>query len=103
MTQIKGDYLNLVQNEDKEIWKPPALTRDCIKNKLNLKVWEHRPFIPDLVPCDFHVFGQIKDDFSKQRYENDEEVKNAMRNGLAEAGQHFFRLVIKNLYYMVMV
>lgn len=37
------------------------------------------PLNPCLAPCDFHAFGPIKC-YGNERYKNDEEVKNTVRN-----------------------
>lgn len=41
------------------------------------EVWEHPPYIPDLLSCDFHVLDTIKNDLAKWWYHSDEDVKHA--------------------------
>jgi histone-lysine N-methyltransferase SETMAR len=34
---------------------------------------EHPPYSPDLAPCDFFLFGSVKENFSRERFESIEE------------------------------
>ena len=44
---------------------------------------------PDLAPCDFHVFGPMKEALAKRRYHIDEGVQNAVREWLSDNGWQF--------------
>jgi len=52
---------------------------------------------PDLSPCDFHVIGQMKEALAKERFGNDDEVKNAVSKWLAEVGRDYFHRGIEKL------
>ena len=42
-------------------------------------VLPHPPYSPDLAPFDFFLFGPLKDCLHGQKFDNDEEVKSAVR------------------------
>ena len=55
-----------------------ALTQE----KLAEMYWtalEHPPCSPDLSPCDYHMFGLLKEALGRQCFDNDEQVKNFVR------------------------
>lgn len=39
------------------------VTKELLQ-KFKWEVWEHPPGSPDLSPCDFHVFGPIKNELA---------------------------------------
>lgn len=41
---------------------------------------EHPPYSPDLSPCDFHMFGPLKDALGGKRFENNEQVETFVHN-----------------------
>lgn len=40
---------------------------------------EHSPYSTNISYCHFHVFGQMKEDLVKERFENDYKGKTAVR------------------------
>ena len=42
------------------------------------EVWCHPPYSPDLAPCDYHLFGPLKQDLGGQRFATDDEVQEAV-------------------------
>lgn len=72
------------------------VTQDLLK-KFKWDVWEHPPYSPDLSPCDFHVFGPMKQDLAAERYTNDEEVKTATLQWCKKVGREFFDRGIRKL------
>ena len=53
-------------------------TPNLVKDKLERFDWEtlpNSPYIPDLSPCDFHIFGDLKKDICERRFHSDEEVQ----------------------------
>lgn len=73
------------------------VTLDLLEKKFKWEQWEHPPYSPDLSPCDFHVFGPMKEALAKERFGNDEEVKNGVRKWLTEVGRDFFNSGIEKL------
>jgi hypothetical protein len=66
-----------------------ALTQE----KLALLYWialEHPPYSPDLSPCDYHMFGPLKEALRVQRFNDDEQVQNFMRNWLQTRPPSFY-------------
>ena len=54
------------------------LMRDMFKRF----IWEtlqHPPYIPDLSPCDFHIFSDLNKDLRGRRFHSDEEVQEWVR------------------------
>ena len=52
-----------------------SMVRDKLQ-RLGWKTREHPPYSPDLSPCDFHIFGDLKKDIRGSRFHSDEEVKD---------------------------
>ena len=46
--------------------------------KMGIKTVPHRPYCPDLAPCDFWLFPKLKEKLRGCRYEVTEEVKEAV-------------------------
>ena len=49
-----------------------------VRDKLQRFGWEklqHPPYSSDLPPCDFHTFGDLKNDIRGRRFHLDEEVQ----------------------------
>ena len=68
---------------------------------------DHPPFSPDIAPCDFALFGSIKESFNDAVFETEEELLDAILNFFDTKGPEYFisifksweerlRLVIKN-------
>jgi hypothetical protein len=39
---------------------------------------KHSPYSPDLAPCDYYLFPNMKKDLRGKKFESDEEVKAAI-------------------------
>lgn len=65
--------------------------------KFGWDVLEHPPYSPDLAPSDYHVFPALKEHLSGQRFENDEEVTEAVNRFLREAGKNWYDTGINKL------
>lgn len=72
------------------------VTKELLQ-KFKWEVWEHPPYSPDLSPCDFHVFGPMKNELAKERYNSDEEVKYATNDWCLQTGREFFKQGISKL------
>lgn len=53
-------------------------------------VVQHPPYSPDLAPCDFHFFADIKRDLKGTHFTSDEEVKDAMKSWIKERSATYF-------------
>ncbi len=51
----------------------------------------HPPYRPDLSPCDFGMFGNLKKFLQGRRFLNDEKVKEAVAEWSAQVGRNFWR------------
>ena len=57
-------------------------TANIVRDKLQRLGWEtlqHPPYSPDLSPCDFHIFADLKKDILGRRFYSDEEVQEWVR------------------------
>lgn len=66
-----------------------ALTREKLE-QLGWETLEHPPYSPDLSPCDFHVFGPLKEALGGQRFDSDAEVEAYVRNWLQTRPASFY-------------
>ena len=76
--------------EAKKSWKKFYLHFDnakphkakCASDYMQLKKFTnppHHAYSPDLEPSDFYLFGKLKDKFEGTRFENDEELEDAIK------------------------
>ena len=57
-------------------------TANLVRDKLQRFGWEtlqHPQHSPDLSPCDFHIFGDLKKDIRARRFHSEEEVQEWVR------------------------
>lgn len=66
-----------------------ALTRKKLK-QLGWETLEHPLNSPDLSPCDFHVFGLLKEALGGQRFDSVAEVEAYVRNWLQTRSTSFY-------------
>ena len=67
--------------------------------KLHQMHWatiEHPPYSPYLSPCDYHLFGPLKEGLGGQRFEDNEACMQFVRNWLSDLPRSFFDNGIKN-------
>lgn len=73
-----------------------ALTREKLE-QLGWETLEHPPYSPDLSPCDFHLFGPLKEALGGQRFVSDEEVEAYVLNWLKTQPTSFYEDGIRKL------
>ena len=56
---------------------------------------QHSPYSPDLSPCDYHMFGPLKEALEGQRFDNDDQVQNFVRSWLQTRPPSFYDAVLK--------
>ncbi len=74
-----------------------ARVTGALLEKFKWEVWRHPPYSPDLSPCDFHLFGPMKNALGGQYFSSDEEVKDFVTEWLKETGRKFYKQGIENL------
>jgi histone-lysine N-methyltransferase SETMAR len=52
--------------------------------KKGIKLFEHAPYSPDLAPCDFWLFPQLKTRMSGLRFDSEQALKTAVQGFLTE-------------------
>jgi histone-lysine N-methyltransferase SETMAR len=57
---------------------------------------EHPAHSPDLAPCNFYLFGPLKEALGERTFQCDEEVKNAVHQWLRAQQKTFYYDGIKN-------
>ena len=50
------------------------------QTKFKWEQLDHLPYSPDMLPCDFHVFGALKKHLKGQRFNSDDELKDAVKD-----------------------
>lgn len=55
-------------------------TTSAVFKQLKFVVIQQPLYLPDLAPCDFHFFSDLKRDFKGLHFTSDEEVKEAVKS-----------------------
>jgi len=71
-----------------------ALTQEKL-SQMYWTVLEHPPYSPNLSPCDYHMFGPLKEALGGQRFDDDEQVENFVRKWLQTRPPSFYDAGIK--------
>ena len=69
-------------------------TANLVRDKLQRFGWEtlkHPQYIPDLSPCNFHIFGDLKKDIRGRRSHSDEEVQEWVRLWIHQRPTSFYK------------
>lgn len=69
---------------------------ETIQN-LKFEVLPHPPYSPDLIPCDFHAFGPLREALHGHWFGSDEKVKEVMCTWIREQPKLFFSDGIRKL------
>ena len=64
---------------------------------MSMKTVPHRPYSPDLAPCDFWLFPKLKEKLWGCRYETIEEMKEAVTKVINTLTQEDFHEAFQNL------
>ena len=77
----------------------PHIARKILEllTKFGWDILDHPAYSPDLAPSDYHVFPALKEHLSGKRFEDDEEVTEAVNCFLREAGRNWYDAGIKKL------
>ena len=75
LRRVRSEKVSIIHHDNARphtnLETPTALDR------LGLRTLPHPPYSPDLAPSDFFLFPKLKDYLKDNRYETDEDVKNA--------------------------
>lgn len=58
--------------------------------ELGVEIMVHPPYSPDLAPCDFHLFPEVKKELRGRRFESDLELNNAVMGILNRLSKNGF-------------
>ena len=64
---------------------------------MKFEVLPHPPYSPDLTPCDFHLFGPLKESLRGRKFTLNNDVQSAMHEWLRGQPQDFFSSGIQAL------
>jgi histone-lysine N-methyltransferase SETMAR len=67
-----------------------ARSTDVTIEDLSFECLPHPPYSPDLAPSYFHVFGPLKGTMGGKSFRSDEEVQQAVHEGLQSQPKDFF-------------
>ena len=79
------------------------LVRDMLRyaSEIGLKTLQHPPYSPDLSPCDFHTFGDLKKNIRGRRFHSDEEVQEWVRLWIHQRPTSFYKTGIDILVFQM--
>ena len=60
-------------------WSHAVRQTDTFLQRFGWETITHPPYSPDLAPSAFHLFPKFKEHFSGIRFNNDDEVKDAVQ------------------------
>lgn len=66
-------------------------------NELGWETLEHPPYSPDLSPCDYYLFGPLKEALGGLRFETNAEVESFVREWLRDKPRDFYEKGIRKL------
>ena len=67
--------------------------------ELHYELLPHLPYSPDLAPCDFFLFSNLKKSLAGQKFESSEEVIAATEAYFADLEKTYFSDELKKLEY----
>ena len=73
-----------------------ALTQNLITS-FGWEQIDHPPYSPDLAPSDFHLFLHLKKFLAGQRFENDDDLKDAVKKWLTSQAAAFYEEGVQKL------
>ncbi|GFS06993.1 histone-lysine N-methyltransferase SETMAR [Elysia marginata] len=66
--------------------------------KYGWEILPHPPHSPDLAPSDYHLFGPLKRELARKRFDDDEELVDHVRKWLQNLDGSFFREGIYSMH-----
>ena len=85
--RVQGSTDTILLHHDNARPHTSNATSTALK-QLKFEVLQHPPYSPDLAPCDFHFFPDLKRDLKGTYFTSDEEVKEAVKSWLKERPAH---------------
>jgi transposase len=71
-------------------WPHTVARTNALIKLLNWKIFNHRPYGPDLVPIDYHLFTKMKVWLATQHFHTNEELVDGVSNWLHNLSAPFF-------------
>ena len=88
LQQVRSEKVSIIHHDN----APPhtSLETRMALDRLSLRTLLHPPYSPDLAPSDFFLFPKLKDYLKGNRYETDEDVKDAVLSWCRDKTADFF-------------
>ena len=76
LRRVRSEKVSIIHHDNAR--PHTSLETRTALDRLGLRTLPHPPYSPDLAPSDFFLFPKLKDYLKGNRYETDEDVKNAV-------------------------
>ena len=88
LRRVRSEKVSIIHHDN----TPPhtSLETRTALDCLGLRTLLHPPYSPDLAPSDFFLFPKLKDCLKGNRYQRDEDVKNAVLSWCRDKTSDFF-------------
>ena len=90
---------NVLLQHDNAPCHRSRMTQDKIKDLDDIEVLLHPAYSPDIAPSDYSLFRSMTHFLNGQRFDNNEDVKNACQTFFASKTKDWYRLQISHLAY----
>lgn len=94
--RVRGSLAPIILQHDNARPHTSRATEEAVRN-LKFEPIPHPPYSPDLAPCDFYFFPQLKRDLKGNHYTSDDEMKAAVQSWIREKSEEFFSDGMKKL------
>ena len=95
LSQQTTSVTNVWLRSSRQRKTPSHSTNMWEAEKISLDGPIHPPYSPDLSPCDYHLFGPLKQALGGKRFDDDTGVKEFMCNWVQPCSSSFFREGVK--------
>ena len=88
LRRVRSEKVSIIHHDNTR--PHTSLETRTALDPLGLRTLPHPPYSPDLAPSDFFLFPKLKDYLKGNRYETDEDVKNAVLSWCRDKTADFF-------------
>ena len=88
LRRVRSEKVSIIHHDNAR--PHTSLETRTALDRLGLRTLPHPPYSPDLAPSDFFLFPKLKDYLKGNRYETDEDVKNAVLSWCRDKTADFF-------------
>ena len=88
LRRVRSEKVSIIHHDNAR--PHTSLDTRTTSDRLGLRTLPHPPYSPDLAPSDFFLFPKLKDYLKGNRYETDEDLKNAVLSWCRDKTTDFF-------------